>query len=76
MKQDTSHCMRCKTSLEGKTYIMSMMNEDIICSICKEEETRHPDYNKARQAELEAVKKGIRNYGGLFKNQKYPFGRR
>lgn len=69
-----THCDRCgKEFKSGESRIMSKMNTDIICMNCKEEEKEHPRYKDACEAEIEAVKSGIRNYGGMFENQKYPF---
>jgi hypothetical protein len=58
-------CQRCGGSLENGR-ICSMLNTQTICMDCKDAETKHPDYEKARQAELEEVKKGNYNYGGLY----------
>ena len=57
-------CERCGEPTEGVT-IMSMFNEDIICMKCKEEERKHPDYKKATDAEMEALKRGERNFKGI-----------
>ena len=44
---------------------MSRFNTDCLCSECAEAERRHPDYRKAADAELEAVRRGDRNYPGV-----------
>lgn len=50
---------------------MSMFNEDCICMKCKDEETKHKDYNKARDREIEEVRKGNYNFKGIgFKDKK------
>jgi len=45
--------------------IMSKFNKDIICMPCKEEEKMHPEYKKASDAELDAVKRGDYNFDGI-----------
>lgn len=44
---------------------MSRFNVDLLCMPCEDEERRHPDYDRARQAEEEAVKRGDYNYPGI-----------
>lgn len=56
-------CQRC--SKEAKTFIMSMFNTQMICMDCKDEETRHPRYREACDAELEAAKRGDYNFQGI-----------
>lgn len=59
-----SICDRCGGSLQaGRT--MSMYNTDCICLKCKREEVKRPDYEKARQAEADAVANGDRNFPGI-----------
>ena len=62
-------CDRCHKLMES--WSMSYMNEDIICPTCKEKERMHPRYNEAKEAELDAVKKGDMNYPGLFAGMSY-----
>lgn len=70
----STHCDRCGMAFEGgMSRIMSKMNTDIICNKCKKEEIKHPKYKIACDAELDALRAGDRNYGGLFYGQKYPF---
>lgn len=57
-------CDRCGGSLEGGR-IMSMYNEDCICMECKRKEKERPDYAQARDAEMEEVRRGNRNYKGI-----------
>jgi uncharacterized membrane protein len=45
--------------------IMSMFNEDVICMECKEKETKHPNYKKAMDADMEEIKKGNYNFQGI-----------
>ena len=56
-------CDRCGAELKVRT--MSMFNEDVICLECKEKETQHPDYEKARDAEMAEVRKGNYNFKGI-----------
>jgi hypothetical protein len=44
---------------------MSRFNEDCICMTCEEEERKHPDYAKAVEAELAALRAGDYNYPGI-----------
>ena len=43
---------------------MSMFNEDVICMSCKEQEKNDPEYKAAAKAEMDAVKRGERDYKG------------
>ena len=58
-------CDRCHASLDGKSRQMSRFNTDCLCPECAEEERNHPDYRKAADAELAAVKRGERNFPGV-----------
>lgn len=60
------NCDRCGGSLE-KGRIMSMFNEDCICLDCKDKETRDENYERAREVELEEVRKGNYNFKGIGK---------
>lgn len=62
-----TQCDRCHTSLEGKIASMSYFNEDFCCLDCLEKEQQHPDYEKARQAEREAVQRGDLKFKGIGK---------
>lgn len=57
-------CDRCGQPTNGIT-IMSMFNEQIICMECKGEEKRHPDYDKAVEADIAEIKKGNFNFKGI-----------
>jgi hypothetical protein len=58
------NCDRCGNDLKnGRT--MSMFNTDCLCFDCMDKEKQHPDYEKARQAEHEAVKRGDFNFKGI-----------
>ena len=57
-------CDRCGGSLEDGR-IMSRFNTDCLCMKCAEVERSHPDYQKAVEAEHEALKRGDRNFKGI-----------
>lgn len=57
-------CDRCGGSLAGGR-MMSRFNEDCLCMNCISKEKQHPDYKKAAQAELEAVRRGNYNFPGI-----------
>ena len=44
---------------------MSRFNTDVLCQKCIEEERSHPDYEKAAEAELAAVRRGNTNFSGI-----------
>ena len=56
-------CDRCGGDL--KVRIMSRFNTDCLCMKCAEEERQHPDYQKAADAELAAVRRGNMNFPGI-----------
>ena len=58
-------CDRC--GKETTTHTVSMFNTDDICVECKAKERAHPMYETARQADYEAIKKGIYNFKGIGK---------
>lgn len=58
-------CDRC--GQEAFIVTTSMFNTDTICINCKKKEKRHPDYKKAVQAELQAVRSGDYNFPGIGK---------
>lgn len=59
-----THCERCGAEFtEGS--IMSMFNTEIICMECKKAEMKHPDYEKAREAEWAECLKGNYNFEGI-----------
>ena len=57
-------CDRCGKSL-ADGFSMSCFNTDALCHECLEEERQHPDYQKAVDAELAALRSGNRNFAGL-----------
>ena len=44
---------------------MSFFNTEEICLPCVEKEQQHPDFEKAKEAEREAVKAGNLNFPGI-----------
>ena len=56
-------CDRCGGDL--KIRIMSKFNTDCLCPKCAEEERQHPDYQKACDAEINAVRHGDYNFPGI-----------
>ena len=61
----TRTCARCGRSLDGLARTMSRFNTDCLCPGCAEEKRRHPDYQKACDAEREAVLRGDRDFPGI-----------
>lgn len=59
-----NYCDRCGSSLAGGR-IMSMFNTDCICLACAKKEAERKDYEKAREAECNAVLAGDRNFKGI-----------
>lgn len=59
-------CIRC--GKKTNTHTMSYFNTDEICMDCKKDEKNHVLYEKARKVELEQVRNGNFNYGGVFEN--------
>ena len=57
-------CDRCGGTLkDGRT--MSRFNMDCLCLECAEAEKRHPDYQKAVEAEIAAIRNGNLNFKGI-----------
>lgn len=57
-------CDRCNGSLKDGR-IMSMYNTQCICLICKDKETKRPDYAKAVKTDREKIKQGDYNFRGI-----------
>ncbi len=57
-------CDRCGGSLEHGR-IMSRFSTETLCLDCEREERQHPDYQKAADAELAAVRRGDMNFPGI-----------
>ena len=61
---DTSReCDRCGS--HALAVIVSMFNLQAICLTCKSAERNHPDYERARAAEMAAVRSGDRDFVGI-----------
>ena len=58
------NCDRCGGETHGKT-IMSMFNQDVICTDCKDREKAHPKYKDAVEADNTAIKSGDYNFKGI-----------
>ena len=63
------NCDRCGNPT-GNTTTMSIFNQDVICMDCKEEERNDPEYKAAAKAEMDAVKRGERDYKGAIPDYK------
>ena len=57
-------CDRCGKSL-AEGFSMSRFDTSALCFDCLEEERQHPDYQKAVDAELAALRSGNRNFEGI-----------
>ena len=62
-EKDMNTCERCES--ETTTTTMSWFNTQMICKPCDEKELSHKDIGKAKEKELEQVKLGNNNYGGI-----------
>lgn len=58
------YCDRCEKDLKNGR-IMSMFNEDCICMECSDKEKLDEDYELARRAESEEIKRGNYNFKGI-----------
>lgn len=58
-------CQRCGE--HAATSICSTFTIEQICLACKGREESHPDYERARQAEADAVRGGDYNFPGIGK---------
>ena len=63
------YCERCGKSTKGEAVRMSFFNTEMCCLDCLEKERKHPDYQKAKEAELAALRRGERNFPGIGKPQ-------
>lgn len=57
------NCERCRKEAVG--LMMSMFNTDMICNNCHLLETSHPDFERARQEEQDAISRGEYNFPGI-----------
>ena len=58
------NCDCCGGTLKGGRT-MSRFNMDCLCLECAEAEKHHPDYQKAVEAEIAAIRNGDRNFEGI-----------
>jgi len=58
------NCDRCGGVLKGGRT-MSRFNTACICLECAEAEKRHPDYKKAVETEISAIRNGDLNFSGI-----------
>ena len=58
-------CDRCYE--DAPVSIMSRFNTDTLCPECEVKEKAHPDYQRARDAEHQAVVNGNYNFPGIGK---------
>jgi hypothetical protein len=56
-------CERC--FVPGNVSKMSIFNTQMICPECQKKEEAHPEYNTAKEAELNAVQNGDYNFPGI-----------
>ncbi|NLK84248.1 MAG: hypothetical protein GX280_09275 [Lentisphaerae bacterium] len=49
----------------GEIFSSKLISYRALCFDCLEEERQHPDYQKAVDAELAALRSGNRNFAGL-----------
>lgn len=57
------NCRRCYN--ETHIIIMSMFSTENICLNCSQKERNHPSYQKAVDADNEAIKNGNFNFKGI-----------
>jgi len=60
-----SPCPRCGN--KSKAMTCSRFNTEWICIECDKKERAHPEYKRASEAELEAVRAGNYNFKGIGK---------
>ena len=58
-------CHRCKSVSNGLS--MSFFNTDWICIECNKKEIAHPEYAKAKEAEVKEIINGNLNFKGIGK---------
>lgn len=56
-------CQRCKKNANG--FTRSIFNTQTICMDCGDKERNHPMYEKAKEVEAEAVRKGDYRFLGI-----------
>lgn len=65
MSLSNGRCDRCDKPV--RALRMSMFNTEMCCEGCLFKEKQHPDYQKAKEAEREAVLSGNHNFEGIGK---------
>lgn len=60
-----NHCQRC--GKQGCAVTMSIFDTEMICLECEKKEKKHPEYEKAKSAELKEVQRGNYNFRGIGK---------
>ena len=63
-------CERCRRKCGS--LIMSKFDTAMLCMTCKTEEQKHPAYEEADRAELDAVRRGDYNFPGVGLPAGYP----
>ena len=56
-------CQRC--GAEADAHTMSMFDVALICMDCHENEMQHPEFDRARDAEVSEIKRGNMNFPGV-----------
>lgn len=56
-------CERC--SKESRSFTVSWFNTEVICDGCDDRERAHPEFERARRVESEAVMRGDYNFPGV-----------
>ena len=57
------HCERCNK--ESNVMTMSYFNVDMVCMDCNKEERNHPQYEYAKNVELQECVAGNMNFEGV-----------
>jgi hypothetical protein len=63
MKDWNGRCHRC--GKETNIHKMSWFNTDLICLDCSAVEEKHPDYQRAKDADSFACTQGNYNFAGI-----------
>jgi len=65
IKDWDGHCQRCGEPVD--VHIMSMFDVSLICMDCSSREQKHYAYEKARKADINAIRHGNNNFSGIGK---------
>ena len=63
LREWEGNCQRCYVKTD--VYTMSMFDVALVCFECADSEKDHPDYEKARNADEEAIRLGNTNFKGI-----------